>query len=602
MKIFNKIWGIGLLAFMLMLTAPHKTFAQEEGGYISDQEFYDELQPYGTWIYDQQYGNVWIPDVEEDFRPYATKGYWAMTSYGNTWVSDYPWGWATFHYGRWHFDNYYGWEWSPGSEWAPAWVTWRDGGGYYGWAPMEPGVSLEASYADNYSVADDYWVFAPYAYINYTNVYNYYVPHNRVRTIIRNTNWIHNRNTYNNYSYNSGPKLDEIQRYSHRPVKVYNINNVNRPSRITVNNNNINIYRPAVRQNANARPARVVDAAAYRQQNPAQRIGSNNRSRGTVYNAANAAKLAQVAKTSNPDSKLVRINSNANGRGNTPANTTRPVRQGNANPGNVNTPDRTSIPVTTGETQRQRAINNQRSGAAQQQNRVQQQQAREQQRQQTGQQTQQTEQQRQARQLQTEQQRQARQQQRTARPAVTDAQNQQQEQARQQAVQQRQQVLEQQRQQQQAGQRQTQQVREQQQQQAQQQRQQQQAQQQQQAKQVRDQQQQQAQQQRQQQVQQQQAQQQQQAKQVRDQQQQQAQQQRQQQAQQQQAQQQQQAKQVRDQQQQQAQQQRQQQVQQQQAQQQQRQQQAQQQRQQQQAQQQRQQQQPSAPSRRPVRE
>jgi hypothetical protein len=468
MKVLNKIWGIALLAFTLILSAPHTSIAQQEGEYISDQEFYDELQPYGTWIYDPQYGNVWIPDVEEDFRPYATRGYWAMTSYGNTWVSDYPWGWATFHYGRWHFDNYYGWEWVPGNEWAPAWVSWRDGGGYYGWAPMEPGISMDASYSDNYSVPDNYWVFAPYAYINYTNVYNYYVPYNRTRTIIRNTNWLRNRYNYNNRVYNAGPRREEIQRYSHRPVRVYNINNVNRPSRITVNNNNINIYRPSVRQNTNARPARVVDGNAYKQQNPTQRIGSRDRSRGTVYNAANAAKLAQAAKANTPDSRVVRVNSNDD-RANV-----KPARPGAVTPGNANQPARTNRPTITGDAQQQqRAIDKQQGTVRQQQMRERREKAQsEATQQQTEQQKQQLEQQRvqqqQARQQQLEQQKQQREQnpqqptrpQRASRPAVTDdgqaqqrqkvleQQKQQQEQVRQQQVEQKQQQAQQVRQQQ----------------------------------------------------------------------------------------------------------------------------------------------------------
>jgi hypothetical protein len=468
MKVLNKIWGIALLAFTLILSAPHTSIAQQEGEYISDQEFYDELQPYGTWIYDPQYGNVWIPDVEEDFRPYATRGYWAMTSYGNTWVSDYPWGWATFHYGRWHFDNYYGWEWVPGNEWAPAWVSWRDGGGYYGWAPMEPGISMDASYSDNYSVPDNYWVFAPYAYINYTNVYNYYVPYNRTRTIIRNTNWLRNRYNYNNRVYNAGPRREEIQRYSHRPVRVYNINNVNRPSRITVNNNNINIYRPSVRQNTNARPARVVDGNAYKQQNPTQRIGSRDRSRGTVYNAANAAKLAQAAKANTPDSRVVRVNSNDD-RANV-----KPARPGAVTPGNANQPARTNRPTITGDAQQQqRAIDKQQGTVRQQQMRERREKAQsEATQQQTEQQKQQLEQQRvqqqQARQQQLEQQKQQREQnpqqptrpQRASRPAVTDdgqaqqrqkvleQQKQQQEQVRQQQAEQKQQQAQQVRQQQ----------------------------------------------------------------------------------------------------------------------------------------------------------
>lgn len=517
MKNLKKIWGIALVAFLLIVSAPHKTMAQE-GEYISDQEFYDELQPYGTWIYDPQYGNVWVPDVEEDFRPYATRGYWAMTTYGNTWVSDYPWGWATFHYGRWHFDNYYGWEWVPGNEWAPAWVSWRNGGGYYGWAPMAPGVSIDMSFGDNYSVPNDYWVFAPYAYINYTNVYNYYVPRTRVRTIINNTTWIRNRYTYNNRTYITGPRRDEIQRYTKRPVRVYNINNVSRPSRITVNNNNINIYRPAVRQNTNARPARVVDAAAYREQNPAQRIGSRDRQKGTGYNAANAARLAAAARNTNPDTKVVRVNDNNNPRPATsPANTNRPAR-----------------PVVTGDAQQQqRAIDRQQGTVQQQQVRQQQQQAREQQRQVREQQQgaqQQTEQQRQQLEQQREQQQQARQQ-RASRPAVIDNAKQQ-EQQRQQQAEQQQQV----RQQQQQAREQQQQVRQQRQQQAEQQQQlrQQQEQVRQQQQQVKEQQQQQMRQQQQEQVRQQQQQVRQQQQQAKEQQQQQARQQQEQQRQQQQ--------------------------------------------------------------------
>ena len=448
MTVLNKIWGIALLAFTLILSAPHTSIAQQEGEYISDQEFYDELQPYGTWIYDPQYGNVWIPDVEEDFRPYATRGYWAMTSYGNTWVSDYPWGWATFHYGRWHFDNYYGWEWVPGNEWAPAWVSWRNGGGYYGWAPMEPGVSIDASYSDNYSVPDNYWVFAPYAYINYTNVYNYYVPYYRTRTIIRNTNWLRNRYNYNNRVYNAGPRREEIQRYSHRPVRVYNINNVNRPSRITVNNNNINIYRPAVRQNTNARPARVVDGNAYKQQNPTQRIGGRDRSRGTVYNAANAARLAQAAKASTPDTRVVRVNRNDD-RANV-----QPSRPGAITPGNANQPGRTNRPAVTGDAQQQqRDIDKQQGAVRQQQMRERRENVNQQQ---TEQQRQQAEQQRaqqqQVRQQQLEQQKQQREQnpqqptrpQRASRPAVTDdGQAQQRQRVLEQQEQQRQQQAEQ---------------------------------------------------------------------------------------------------------------------------------------------------------------
>src|SRR5438270_291013 len=52
--------------------------------------------------------------------------------------NDEPWGWATYHYGRWAMLDGRGWAWLPGRVWGPAWVAWRWGGGYAGWCPLGP--------------------------------------------------------------------------------------------------------------------------------------------------------------------------------------------------------------------------------------------------------------------------------------------------------------------------------------------------------------------------------------------------------------------------------------------------------------------------------
>jgi hypothetical protein len=103
--------------------------------------FRPALQPYGTWYDDASYGTVWVPDqavVGSSFSPYLTGGHWAYTDEGYYWVSDYDWGWAPFHYGRWMWTDVYGWAWIPGARYAPAWVDWRYGMGYVGWGPMYP--------------------------------------------------------------------------------------------------------------------------------------------------------------------------------------------------------------------------------------------------------------------------------------------------------------------------------------------------------------------------------------------------------------------------------------------------------------------------------
>ncbi len=101
--------------------------------------FYESLSPYGSWFETPDYGYVWQPVVVRNgsWRPYL-HGRWACTDRGWTWMSDEPFGWATYHYGRWALCRGYGWVWVPGSEWAPSWVCWRSSGNHVGWAPLPP--------------------------------------------------------------------------------------------------------------------------------------------------------------------------------------------------------------------------------------------------------------------------------------------------------------------------------------------------------------------------------------------------------------------------------------------------------------------------------
>ena len=99
------------------------------------------LSPHGTWVIIPEYGRVWRPNPEivgTDFRPFSSGGHWVHTEYGWSWASDWDWGWAPFHYGRWMFNSVWGWVWVPGTIWGPAWVDWRYGGEYVGWAPLAP--------------------------------------------------------------------------------------------------------------------------------------------------------------------------------------------------------------------------------------------------------------------------------------------------------------------------------------------------------------------------------------------------------------------------------------------------------------------------------
>ncbi len=218
----------------------------QPGRSISLQTFYDELSDYGDWIDNPDYGYVWRPNVGRDFRPYHSNGRWAMTTYGNTWISDYEWGWAPFHYGRWFYDDYDGWIWTPDTVWGPAWVSWRTGGGYYGWAPLAPRISVNISFGRRYYVPDNYWVFIPQRCIYYPSYHRYWEPRRNV-TIINHTTIINNTYINNRNIYVTGPRADEVRRATRQNVKVYNVNDVSRPGTTRVDRGAVNIYRPEVR-------------------------------------------------------------------------------------------------------------------------------------------------------------------------------------------------------------------------------------------------------------------------------------------------------------------------------------------------------------------
>ncbi|SEJ45569.1 DUF6600 domain-containing protein [Frateuria terrea] len=122
--------------------------------YVSDDVIgYQDLDRYGDWSSDPEYGQVWYPaHVDTGWAPYRD-GHWAWVGpWGWTWVDDAPWGFAPYHYGRWAWRSR-GWCWVPGPigwrpVYAPALVAFVGGGHWrasvgsgapIGWYPLGPG-------------------------------------------------------------------------------------------------------------------------------------------------------------------------------------------------------------------------------------------------------------------------------------------------------------------------------------------------------------------------------------------------------------------------------------------------------------------------------
>lgn len=96
-----------------------------------DQDIYgaDDLNDYGAWVHTRDYGYVWRPHRSSisgyaDWSPYRY-GHWRwMPPYGWIWVNDEPWGWATYHHGRWIWHGGY-WNWSPYGYYRTSRSWWR---------------------------------------------------------------------------------------------------------------------------------------------------------------------------------------------------------------------------------------------------------------------------------------------------------------------------------------------------------------------------------------------------------------------------------------------------------------------------------------------
>ncbi len=128
---------------------------------------YEDLDRYGSWSNDNEYGALWMPSVSSTWVPYRDGRWTWIAPWGWTWVDNAPWGYAPFHYGRWVQVNRR-WAWAPGHHerrpvWAPALVGWVGGAGWnlnfnsrpsagQGWYPLAP----HERFVPGYRLSDDH--------------------------------------------------------------------------------------------------------------------------------------------------------------------------------------------------------------------------------------------------------------------------------------------------------------------------------------------------------------------------------------------------------------------------------------------------------------
>ena len=238
--LFARALGLALSLSVASATASYAAIgvrpsAGSPGRQVSVSYFYDNLSSDGEWVQEPNYGWCWTPyDMSPDWRPYYN-GHWAYTDYGWSWVSNERWGWATYHYGRWLFDDSYGWVWVPGTVWAPAWVAWRYGDDWVGWAPLPPragwDVSRGLSFSDVNSIPSHDWCFVPQAQILSVNI------RLQVSSVARNVTLLQRSRDATRFEVrggrpaNLGIDVAQVERRVRRPVPRVRIVDVSTPAR-----------------------------------------------------------------------------------------------------------------------------------------------------------------------------------------------------------------------------------------------------------------------------------------------------------------------------------------------------------------------------------
>ena len=191
--------------------------------------FYEPLGAYGSWFNTADYGYVYQPTVVRDisWRPY-TRGRWAFTDHGWTWASHEPFGWACYHYGRWSLLRGVGWVWVPGSEWAPAWVTWRESPGHIGWAPLPPetlawrGRSWDSSVEVSFGIGQSWFSFVSYSNFG-NNIQLYCLPVAQYPTFFQSTRNITHYRVNSGRVFCGGPFYKNVCDRIGRPFPVHRL-------------------------------------------------------------------------------------------------------------------------------------------------------------------------------------------------------------------------------------------------------------------------------------------------------------------------------------------------------------------------------------------
>lgn len=313
----NRRFAITLAASLLFApvapNAAHSTVAKlayAPVANVSVSMFYGDLSPWGRWVDMPSYGWCWVPDdVYAGWRPY-TDGGWVYTDLGWTWESDEPWAWATYHYGRWYHDSFYGWVWVPGTEWAPAWVVWRTDYEWIGWAPLPPTVGWSAWFevrsSDFVNVQPRAWCFTRVRDMGSRNLRDRIEPFSRNANLVRRTRDATRFDRKDGRPFVRGVDVAQLERRSGTRIQRSVIRDVSGPRERGRGgrDGSIGFYRPDVRRGSPGERPNITEQRRERD----RRFAADPRSvrPGDRPDWKRRAEPAKVRERSRPEEERVK--------------------------------------------------------------------------------------------------------------------------------------------------------------------------------------------------------------------------------------------------------------------------------------------------------
>jgi len=179
-------------------------------------------------------------------------------------------------------------------------VNWRQADGYYGWSPMEPGISIDASFGRPYDSNNDHWMFVRDRDFERPEINRYYVNRTDHDRIIRNSTVIrttHIDNTRHS-TYVTGPAQADLQRVTGKQIKPVAIRENSKPGQ-QLNNGQLQMYRPQMNKNNNSdrkvAPSKITNIKDVKR--PSERGGTNQPRTATPTN--NVKQQPNIAKPQN---------------------------------------------------------------------------------------------------------------------------------------------------------------------------------------------------------------------------------------------------------------------------------------------------------------